>query len=66
MCHSVISALVAPGTQWEPAASHVRLSRIQLLSMTPDLADASGKSGPRPPLPCHHNFAIRAHRVRIV
>ena len=58
MCHSVISALVAPGTQSEPAASHVRISRIQLLLVTRDLADTSGTSEENP-IECRGNIEAK-------
>ena len=45
MCHSLISAAVTPGTQYEAAAPPDRLSRTQLLLITRDLADGGGMSG---------------------
>ena len=69
VCHSVISAPVAPGAQYEPAASPVRRSQSQFPLITSDLADASAKVGwvgenPRkariaPPPPAHTRGIIK-------
>ena len=42
VCHSAMSAAVAPGAPSDPAAPRVRLSRTSPPLITPDRADACG------------------------